>query len=94
MSAVGALPTAKRSGPGSAEALSIDATARVVPMSFAPAATSGSDMKQRTSPPNRAREVLLIPARAICVSVTTAAPARSAARAVSTTPGEKTRLSA
>ena len=60
----------------------------------ASAATSGSDMKQWTSPPREARMVLLMPAFAICVSVTMSQPARSASMPFVTAWSEKTRLSA
>ena len=93
-SAVGALPMAKMQGFLSCAAFSIETQARVTPRDFASAATSGSDMKQWTSPPREARMVLLIPAFAIWVSVTISQPARRASSPACTAWGEKTRLSA
>ena len=81
-------------GFGSCAARSIETMARVTPRAFASAATSGSDMKQWTSPPREARMVLLMPAFAICVSVTMSQPARSASIPFVTAWSEKTRLSA
>ena len=72
----------------------MDTTARVTPRALASSATSGSDMKQWTSPPSFPRAVLLIPAFAIWVSVTMWHPARRAAIPFSTAPGEKARFSA
>ena len=85
---------AKMQGFLSCAAFSIETQARVTPRDFASAATSGSDMKQWTSPPREARMVLLIPAFAIWVSVTISQPARRASSPVCTAWGEKTRLSA
>ena len=92
MSAVGALPMAKMHFPGSCAAFSMETIARVTPRSFASAATSASDMKQCTSPPRRPRIVLLMPAFAICVSVTMWQPARSASIPFVTACGENTRF--
>ena len=91
--AVGAFPTARTTGFLKSAAFSMQTAARVIPRAFASAATSGSAMKQCTWPPNRAREALLIPARAIWVSVTMSAPARMASMAFSTAPGENFRFS-
>ena len=70
------------------------ATALVVPFFFAVSATSGSDIKQQTSPPNSAITFLLIPDLPIWVSVTIQAPLRSASNAFSTACSEKHRESA
>ena len=93
-SAVGALPMAKIQGFCSIVALSIETNARVTPRVFASCATSGSDMKQCTSPPRLARIVLLMPAFAICVSVTISQPFLSAAMPCCTAWGEKESVSA
>ena len=76
--AVGALPMAKMQGFGSFAARSMETMARVTPRSFASAATSGSDIKQCTCPPSFERMVLLMPERAIWVSVTMSQPPRRA----------------
>ena len=93
-SAVGALPMAKMQGFSSAAAFSIETNARVTPRDLASCATSGSDMKQCTSPPRLARIVLLMPAFAICVSVTMSQPLFSAAMPLRTAWSENVRLSA
>ena len=80
-SAVGALPTATMSGPSMPQALSMLATARVVPAARAAAATSGSAMKHTAWQPIFASAGLLMPASAMFVSVSTVAPARSASSA-------------
>ena len=68
--------------------------ARVTPLALASAATSGSDMKQWTSPPSFARVALLMPDLAIWVSVTISQPPFRASIPSFTAWGEKTRLSA
>ena len=93
-SAVGALPMAKMQGFSSTAAFSIETNARVTPRDLASCATSGSDMKQCTSPPRLARIVLLMPAFAICVSVTMSQPPFSAAMPFCTAWSENVRLSA
>ena len=90
--AVGALPMAKMQGFPSFAAFSMETMARVMPRSLASAATSGSDMKQCTSPPSLPRMVLLIPALAIWVSVTISQPPRRAAMPLATAPSEKVRF--
>ena len=84
---------AKIQGLSRRAACSMDTTARVMPRSLASAATSGSDMKQCTCPPSRARMVLLIPALAIWVSVTMSQPFFRASRPFSTAWSENTRFS-
>ena len=74
ISAVGALPMAKIRSSSKAQAFSMLATARVVPALFAASATSVSDMKQYTCPPYCSSTLLLMPDRAIWVSVTMDAP--------------------
>ena len=92
MSAVGALPMANMSGFLSPAAFSMDTAARVTPRRFASAATSSSAMKQCASPPSFANVVLLIPAFAICVSVTISQPLLSASTPIRTACSEKTRF--
>ena len=95
-SAVGALPIARISGRSaeSAAARSIETVARVTPLSLASAATSASAIKQRAVAPKPASLALLMPASAILVSVTMQAPCRIASLPCSTTPSEKSRVSA
>ena len=93
-SAVGALPRARIRVRSSPAARSMETAARVTPRSLASAATSGSDMKHTASPPNFSSTRLLMPDRAIWVSVTMVQPPWMAAMPFSTAPGEKTRLSA
>ena len=94
MSAVGALPTAKISGPSSLAACSIETTARVTPRSFASHAMSGSAMRQSAFAPSFVSDGLLMPESAMFVSVTMVAPLHRAALACSITSGENARLSA
>ena len=94
MSAVGALPMAKMSGPSNLAACSIETTARVPPRALASLATCSSAIRQTAFPPSFANVALLTPESAILVSVTTVAPAASAAFAFSITSGENARLSA
>ena len=80
--AVGALPIANIASGVFSAAISMLTTARVTPRASAASRTSFSAMRQTTSTPKRAAEVLFIPAAAMFVSVTTAQPA--ARRAAST----------
>ena len=92
ISAVGALPIANIASGVFSAAISMLTTARVTPRASAASRTSFSAMRQTTSTPKRAAEVLFIPAAAMFVSVTTAQPAASARRARSTAPSEKRRF--
>ena len=94
MSAVGAFPQANITGFPRFAARSTEAAARVVPLSFAASAVSGSDMKHSASQPSLASAVLFIPAFAMLVSVTMTAPFFSSSSAASTAFSEKQRLSA
>ena len=91
---MGALPTAKSALGVALTASSMLTTARVVPRASAASRTAGSAMRQTTSTPKRAQAALLIPAAAMFVSVTTAAPFFSASRASFTAPLEKRIFSA
>lgn len=83
------IPDRKTHLPGSLAASSILTHARVVCLSFASLATSGSLIKQRAVPPKLSRVLLWMPERAICVSVTIPAPALNASTAFVTAPSEK-----
>ena len=85
---------ANTSGRRSPAAFSMDTAARVTPRALASAATSGSEMKFSTSPPNLASTPLLMPAMAILVSVTMEQPPFRASTPLAAAPGENTRLSA
>ena len=93
-SAVGAFPMAKIVSPSSPAAFCMLTAARVSPRACASCATSGSAIKQRASPPHCANAFLLMPARAMLVSVTIRAPLRIAALPFSTASGENVMVSA